>query len=120
MFQALCKRRSVGIRYDRYSNALTAAAVYNVNRGSADDPVVSAFDFVRDEKSSQKRERIREAKQFIRKTIGSLPMTTPLEKFRNVRGKVIADLVAGGVMDAEELFDECWPTLKPTKEDEHE
>ena len=49
MFSALCKRRNVKIKYERFANAQTAAAVYNVNRGKADDPIVQPFDFVRDD-----------------------------------------------------------------------
>jgi hypothetical protein len=118
LFNELGKRRNVGIRYDRYANALTASAVYNVNRGSSDDPTVAAFDFVRDEKSAMKRERLREVKRHIRQTIGNLPITTSKEKYLDVRLKLIADLLTAGHNDAEELFDECWPHLKPTKEEE--
>ena len=57
MFQALCNRRNVRIKYERFANAQTAAAVYNVNRVKADDPIISAMDFVRDEESSRKKER---------------------------------------------------------------
>jgi len=113
----LAKRRNVGIRYDRYANALTASAVYNVNRGSEDSPTVCAFDFVRDEKSAAKLEKLREARQHVKKVIGQLPMTTPREKYLDVRRKVIADLTASKYENAEALFDEVWPHLKPTEEE---
>jgi hypothetical protein len=113
----LAKRRNVGIRYDRYANALTASAVYNVNRGSEDSPTVHPFDFVRDEKSAVKLEKLREAKKHIKKVIGVLPMTTTREKYLEVRSKAIDDLTAGGYVNAEALFDGVWPHLKPTKEE---
>ncbi|MGA9135549.1 MAG: hypothetical protein WB384_26360, partial [Candidatus Sulfotelmatobacter sp.] len=43
MFQALCKRRNIRIKYERYANAQTAAAVYNTARTKADDPMVHPF-----------------------------------------------------------------------------
>lgn len=118
MFLELCKRRNVAIRYDRYANALTASAVYNVNRSSADDPSVTAFDFVRDEKSARRREQRLEAKRYILKAIGGQPMATTRENLLEVRRKVIADLIAAGHDQAEELFDECWPHLTPTEDEE--
>ena len=116
-FLELCKRRNVAIKYDRYANALSASAIYNVNRASTDDPVVTAFDFVRDEKAAAKREKVRQAKRFITQAIGTMPFGTPREKFLDIRRKVIGDLTASGHGNAEALFDECWPTLKPTKEE---
>ncbi len=118
MFQELCKRRNIRIRHERYAAAQAAAAIYNVNRGSADDPTVSAFDFVRDEKSAKRKERIREAKQYIRKVIGNLPMATTRARLLEIRRRVIHDLVASGTANAEQLFNECWPSLVPTQEEE--
>jgi hypothetical protein len=117
MFQALCKRRNVAIKYDRYANALTASAVYNSVRGSEDSPTFSAFDFIRDEKESAKLEKVREGKKHIKKVIGQLPMTTTRAKYLDVRLKVIADLTASKYANAEALFDSVWPHLKPTEEE---
>jgi hypothetical protein len=117
MFQALCKRRNVGIRYERYANALTASAVYNSIRGSEDSPTICAFDFIRDEKESIKLEKLREGKKFCKKVIGQLPMTTPRSKFLDVRRKAIIDLAASGYEDPETLFDSVWPHLIPTEEE---
>jgi hypothetical protein len=116
-FQELAKRRNVSIRYDRYANALTASAVYNVHRGSEDSPIISAFDFVRDEKEAAKLEKIREAKRYLKTVIGQLPLTTPRSKFLDVRGKAINDLTASGFENGEALFDSVWPSLKPTEEE---
>jgi hypothetical protein len=116
-FHELAKRRNVAIRYDRYANALTASAVYNVNRGSSDDAVVTAFDFVRPEEDAIRLEKIREGKRYIKKVIGGLPMTTPRAKFLDVRLKAITDLKASGYQDPEALFDSVWPHLKPTEEE---
>jgi hypothetical protein len=113
VFQALCKRRNIRIKYERYAHAITASAVYNVNRHSADDPVISAFDFIRDEQSAVKQEKLRQAKQYIKQAIGNLPMTTSREKLLETRLKVIEDLRASGHADAEQLFTECWPSLTP-------
>ena len=116
-FKELAKRRNVRIRYERYANALTASAVYNVHRTGEDAPVVTAFDFVRDEEASAKLEKVREGKRYIKKVIGGLPMTTPRSRFIEVRRKAIADLQASGYNDPEALFDEVWPHLKPTAEE---
>jgi hypothetical protein len=113
----LCRRRNVSIRHDRYAAALAAAAVYNTNRGSTDDPLITAFDFVRDEASARKRDRIRDGKRFIRRAIGTMPMSTPLDVLMSKRLSVIADLTVAGYSNAEELFNECWPHLTPTNED---
>ena len=117
MFQALCKRRNVGIRYERYANALTASAVYNSARSSEDSPLICAFDFIRNEKDSAKLEKLREGKKFCKKVIGQLPMTTPRSKFLDVRRKAIIDLAASGYETPEALFDSVWPSLKPTEEE---
>jgi hypothetical protein len=92
---------------------MTTAAVYNVNRGSEDAPIVTAFDFIRDEAEATKRERIREVKQYIKRVIGNVPWTTSIEKFREIRSRLIDDLKASGHKDAEELFNEVWPHLRP-------
>ena len=110
-FRALCQRRNIRIKYERYSNAITAAAVYNVNRHEVDDPVVSAFDFVRDERDSEKREKLLKAKRFVRQAL-ALPFGTTREKFLEVRGKVINDLKASGYDEAEQIVNGCYPSLK--------
>jgi hypothetical protein len=84
MFLELCKRRNVRIKYDRYASAMTAAAVYNVNRGDKDDPTVSAFDFVRSAESAEKKERRSKAKQFVKVAL-TLPFGTSREKYLEIR-----------------------------------
>lgn len=116
-FLELAKRRNVGIRYDRYANALTAAAVYNSVRGSEDSPTITAFDFVRNEKDAEKLEKLREAKKYVKTVIGNFPMTTSRERYLDARRKCIADLVASGFENAEAIFDSVWPSLKPTEEE---
>jgi hypothetical protein len=116
-FQELAKRRNVRIRHERYASALAAAAVYNVNRASNDAPVITAFDFIRDEKQAAKLEKLQQAKNYIRQAIGQMPMTTPRAKYLEIRGKAITDLTASGHNDAEALFDSVWPHLKPTQEE---
>jgi hypothetical protein len=113
----LAKRRNVAIRYDRYSNALTAAAVYNVNRGSVEDATVTAFDFVRPEDEALKLEKVREGHRHIKKVIGGLPMMTPRPRLLEVRRKAIEDLKTSGYADPEAMFNSVWPHLKPTEEE---
>jgi hypothetical protein len=113
MFNALCARRNIHFKHDRFANALTAAAVYNVNRASADAPVISAFDFIRDEKDSEAKAETQKIKAVIQQVVGLLPHDTPKEKLHEVRRKTIASLKAQGRQDAEQLFDSCWPSLRP-------
>ncbi len=115
MFQALCKRRNIAIRYDRYASALTASAVYNVHRGSADDPVVVAYDFIRPEAEAIALQKVRDTQRYVKQVIGQLPMSTPRAKYLEIRDKTIADLRVSGHSNAEELFDQVWPHLKPTE-----
>jgi hypothetical protein len=112
MIQALCKRRNIRIKYERYAHGITASLIYNTNRGK-DDPAVVPYDFIRDDNSRRKKEELLKAKAFIKKTIGGLPFMTPMEKLQEVRLKVIADVRASGRDDAEELVNECWPSLTP-------
>jgi hypothetical protein len=114
MFVALCKRRNIHIRYQQYANAITAAAVYNTNRSKAEDPIVEALDFVRDEKSRAKKERLDKAKNHCRKVM-MVPSGTPREKILEIRLRAIKDLEASDYSDAEQIFDSCWPSLKPKK-----
>ena len=109
----LCKRRNVGIKCERFASAQAAAAIYNVNRSSVDDPLVTAFDFVRDEEQAEKKEKLLKGIKFVKKALGELPMNTTREKFLEVRGKVIADLNASGYDNAEQIVDDCFPSLKP-------
>jgi hypothetical protein len=87
--------------------------VYNTGRTSADSPTVTAFDFVRDDESSRQRERLLDAKRFIRNAMG-MPRDATREQFLEKRLCIIADLQAGGYADAEQIFNEMWPSLKPT------
>jgi hypothetical protein len=111
MFQALCNRRNVRIKYERFANAQTAAAVYNVNRVKADDPIISAMDFVRDEESSRKKERLDAAKRHCKKVLSNVPAATPLEKIMEIRSKAIKDLETSGYENADDIFNQCWPSL---------
>jgi hypothetical protein len=117
-FQELAKRRNTRIRHDRYAAALAAAAIYNVNRAGADAPVVTAFDFIRDDEATAKLEKAREGKRYCNKVIGGLPFGTPRSKLLEIRTKAIADLKASGYSNAEAIFDSVWPSLKPTAEEQ--
>ena len=113
MFNALCKRRNIRFKYEKLAHGITASAVYNVNRATPESPMISAFDFVRSEEASERRaERLRII-GIIKQTIGAMPSSTPREKFLKVRANIIAELKALGRDDAEAIFDECWPSLKP-------
>jgi hypothetical protein len=113
MLQALCKRRNIRIRYERYANAETAAAVYNVNRTSEETPVLTAFDFVRSKESADELNRVREIRKLIQRTFGCLPAGLGRPKILAMRADLIERLKAQGQTDAEEIFNDCWPSLKP-------
>lgn len=117
MFIELSKRRNVRIKHLRYANSITAAAMYNTHRGDSDTPVIHAFDFVREEKDANRLAKLGEAKRFVRQSIGQLPMDTPRAKYLSIRLKTIADLAKNGYLNADEIFDEVWPSLKPTAEE---
>jgi len=110
-FNALCKRRNIRIRYERYAHAITASAIYNCNRADADASIVTAFDFIRTEEDAEKLEKLNKAKRFIKQAL-ALPLGTDRAKFLEVRGKVIQDLKASGYQDAEQIVDESFPSLK--------
>ena len=111
MFQALCKRRNVRIKYERFANAQTAAAVYNAHRTKDEQPTVSAFDFVRDEESARKKEHLDRAKRHCKKVMNAPKATR--EQIMEIRRKAIEDLKASGYENADDIMNECWPSLKP-------
>ena len=111
MFQALCKRRNIRLKYERFANAQTAAAVYNTSRAK-DAPIIQPFDFVRDEESQRKKDELDKFKAFAKRAIGVLPIDVAQEKVLEVRLKAIKDLEAAGCRDAEGLMDSVWPNLK--------
>lgn len=113
MLGALCKRRNIRLKYERFANAEVAAAVYNVNRGSAEVPMITAWDFVRDAKSSKAHSETLLLKKQIKEAVGMLPSDTSHAKLMNVRKNIIAGLEKLGRTDAVELWAECWPTLVP-------
>ena len=73
MSNALCARRNIHFKYDRFAAGIVASAVYNVNRASADSPMITAFDFVRDEKDAAARAEVQNIKGVIKHVIGQLP-----------------------------------------------
>ena len=87
MFAALCKRRNIRLKHERFANALTASAVYNVHRAGADVPMVTAYDFVRDAKQSEAHEQTQLLKRQIQEAVTRMPANTPREKFMKVRAK---------------------------------
>ena len=111
-FRALCERRNIRLKYERFANAQTAAAVYNTARPSEEVPVISAFDFVREPEYAAERNRIREVRKVIMQAFGNLP-AMDRKKVLELRAKMIAQLQAKGQDDAEQIFDDCWPSLKP-------
>jgi hypothetical protein len=113
MFLALCKRRNIAIKYDRFASALTASAVYNVNRHSTEDPVVQPFDFIRDEQQAAEQAELMKIRKFIQGAIGRVPFDTPREKLLEIRAKAIEQLKQQGRDDAEDLFNDVWPSLTP-------
>lgn len=116
MFKALCHRRNVHMKHTRYANALTAAAVYNVHRPTQETEMLTAFDFVRDEKASRALMEVRTLKRQILEAVGQMPTNTPREKFMRLRENIISQITALGRTDAKELWAECWPSLTPNAE----
>jgi hypothetical protein len=110
-FQALCKRRNIRFKYERFTAAIVASAIYNVNRPSADAPLVQPFDFIRE--ADPELEQTNNIKQMIKQAVGNLPEGTSTEQYQEVRVRTIASLESQGRKDATQLFDECWPSLKP-------
>jgi hypothetical protein len=106
-------RQKQQFKYDKYLAAIPASAVYNVNRSSLDIPTIDPIDFVRDR--DPREEEVKEIKVMIKHTISELPSGTTPEKYQMVRKHLIDKLTENGVKDAEEIFDECWPSLKPNK-----
>jgi hypothetical protein len=115
MFSALCARRNMKSKHDRFAAGMVAAAVYNVHRANADAPVLTAFDFVRECKPEEEERKA--IMQTIKQAIGSMPSTTTLERLQEIRSNCIASLTAQGRKDAEDIFNECWPSLKPSRKE---
>jgi hypothetical protein len=113
-FQALCRRRNIRFKHERFAHAIVASAVYNVNRAASDAPLIQPIDFVRD--VDPEVEHTKEIKQTIKQVVGSAPQGTTFEKYQEIRSRTISSLEAQGRKDATQLFDECWPSLKPQKE----
>jgi len=113
MFNALCERRNIRFKHDRYAAGMVAASVYNCARASKDAPLITAFDFVRSAEDAEARAEIDKIKALIKKVVGAMPSDTPMAKLQDVRNRTIASLKAQGRQDAEQLFSECWPSLTP-------
>lgn len=113
MFTALCKRRNIKMKHERFANGLTAAAVYNVSRTRPESETVTAYDFIRDEKDSEARAQRQTLKRQIKEAVGRLPLNATRAQCLKVRESIIAGMVALGRTDAAELWSECWPDLMP-------
>jgi hypothetical protein len=74
MFTALCRRRNIHFKYERYANAITASAVYNCNRASADAPILTAFDFVKE--VDPEREQTEKIRRLIKEVVAHMPNST--------------------------------------------
>lgn len=118
MFQALCSRRIIQIKYQRHAAAIAAAAVYNVNRCDDSIPVVNASDWIMDREQAERKENQRAIRKYIRESIMGFKFGTPRSKFLEARRKAINYMKAQDVKNAEQMFDELWPTLKPQEGEE--
>jgi hypothetical protein len=112
-FMHLRRRQKQQFKNDRYLAAIPASAIYNVNRSSLDIPVIDPIDFVRER--DPKEEKVKEIKAQIKHAVAELPSGTTPEKYQQVRKHIIDTLIANEVRDAEDIFDECWPSLTPNK-----
>lgn len=115
MFRALGKRRVLGQRHERSFHGITAAAVYNTARTKDDQTMLDTygFDFAMTDEQAAAKQRKATFYAFAKKVIGTMPMSTPIEKLQEVRLKGIKDLEQAGCEYAEEIFNTLWPTLKP-------
>ena len=111
MFNSLCERRNIKFKHERFAAGMVAAAVYNVNRASTESPVLTAFDFVREEAESAEKAEHDKIIGTIRQLVGQMPSDTPREKLLHVRDTVVGSLRAQGRKDAEALWLEAWPSL---------
>jgi hypothetical protein len=109
MFRALCQRKRIRYRYERLAHAITAAAVYNVNR-TKDTPVFQPVDFVVGKTRAQ--EELEEIKKIIRTAISAVPATATREMLLKTKANIIKSLNDRGRTDSEKVFDECWPSLR--------
>jgi hypothetical protein len=112
-FRALRMRQKQEFTNARYLAAITAAAVYNVNRSSADSPIIDPIDFIREVDPLEANTN--DIKKAIKQAIGSIPPGTTREKVMEIRSNTIASLTEQGRDDAEELFDSQWPSLAPKR-----
>lgn len=116
MFSALCRRRNVRIRYERYAHALTASAVYNTSAGKH---VANPMDWIREGAAAKRYDERMKIKEFISGVISRMPPQTTFEQLLEVKRKALIDIVNTGVVDheeAERMFDAIWPTLKAKEE----
>jgi len=114
MLKALCVRRNVRLKHERYAAAEVAAAVYNVHRPpNSDAPLMSAWDFVRDGEQARQYADWLEAQRYVRKAIAQLPCDTPREQLMRIRQHTIDTLTRRGRTDAAELWAQAWPSLVP-------
>jgi hypothetical protein len=112
-FRYLRLRQRQAFAYEKYLAYIPASAIYNVNRGSVDAPYLDPIDFIRER--HPKEEQIKEIKVMIKDIIGKVKSDSTPEKYQQVRRELIDKLIENGVKDAEAIFDECWPSLKPNK-----
>jgi hypothetical protein len=109
MFHALCERKRIRYKYERLAHAITASAVYNVNR-KQDSPVIQPMDFIVEK--TREQEELEEIKKVIKTAITAAPAGTSREVLLKMKANVIKSLNARGRTDSEKVFDSCWPSLK--------
>jgi hypothetical protein len=109
MFHALCERKRIRYKYERLAHAITASAVYNVNRAK-DSPVIQPMDFVVEK--TREQEELEEIKKIIKTAISAAPSGTSREQLLKMKANVIKSLNARGRTDSEKVFDSCWPSLR--------
>ena len=109
MFHALCERKRIRYKYERLAHAITASAVYNVNR-TKDAAVIQPMDFVTER--TREQEELEAIKKIIKTAIAAAPSGTARETLLKMKANVIRSLNARGRTDSKEVFEECWPSLK--------
>lgn len=104
MFMALMKRRAAEFKHDCYQTGTIASMLWNVNRKTKDDKVMSPFDFVPDEKRDEKREELKRNIHSLFAMLGVNPHTN----VKKLRRDTISKLTKAGHKDVEQIFDEVF------------
>jgi len=111
--EALEERRAIEVRQGRFNAALITSALINANR-TADSEAVSPFDFLagyeRDPEEEEARKLRRSTKQAIAAAFVDMA-GQPREQILAARARMVEQMTANGVEDADGLIREVFPEM---------